>query len=134
MKAIKFASEECTMPLEPRVEDTIRSLKQRTPSSSPPPHTHTEAHRSDGSKGARGTRAPPPSGPNNLIFMQFSEKIGQIIDWRSQLWGSRPLLWEILDPPLHHTHTHTHKRTQIYYRKSYQALFPPLISDVVSSQ
>ena len=31
--------------------------------------------------------------------MQFSGKIGRIIGWRP-LSGYRPLLWEILDPPL----------------------------------
>ena len=44
-------------------------------------------------RGARGTRGPPPPAQNFFLFMQFSGKIGQIIGWR-------PLLWEILDPPL----------------------------------
>ena len=49
---------------------------------------------------ARDAPAPFPSlpqGQNFFIFMQFSGKIGQIVDWR--LLGLLPL-WEILDPPL----------------------------------
>ena len=55
---------------------------------------------SGGSKGGRRGRAPPPPGGQNVfIFMQFSAKIDKIIGWRPP--GSwRPLLGEILDPPL----------------------------------
>ena len=37
-------------------------------------------------RGARGTRAPPLA-QNFFIFMQFLGKIGQIIGWRTLLWG-----------------------------------------------
>ena len=37
---------------------------------------------SGGSKGGRKGRAPPPLDPIFFIFMQFSEKNGQIIGWR----------------------------------------------------
>ena len=32
-------------------------------------------------------------------FMQFSGIYGQIIGWHPSLWGSRPSIWEVLDPP-----------------------------------
>ena len=57
---------------------------------------------SGGSKGGREGRAPtplPPRGPNYFNFMQFLGNFGKIICWRPP--GSwRPLLGEILDPPL----------------------------------
>ena len=41
----------------------------------------------------------PPGGPNSFNFMQFLGKYGKIVCWRPP--GSwRPLLGEILDPPL----------------------------------
>ena len=43
-------------------------------------------------RGARGTRT-PPRGPNSFNFMQFLGKFGKFVCWR-------PLLGEILDPPL----------------------------------
>ena len=43
---------------------------------------------------------PPLLGPNCFIFMQFSGKIDQSNSWRPHLLGWRPLLLEILDPPL----------------------------------
>ena len=44
---------------------------------------------------------PPPEGPNSFNFMQFLRKFGKIVCWRPPLPGSwRPLLGEILDPPL----------------------------------
>ena len=47
-------------------------------------------------RGAPGTRA-PPGGPNSFIFMQFLAKKLQ----NNSSFGSwRPLLGEILDPPL----------------------------------
>ena len=50
-----------------------------------------------GSKGGRQGRAPPPGGPNSFIFMQFLAKKLQ----NNSTFGSwRPLLGEILDPPL----------------------------------
>ena len=49
------------------------------------------------------TRPPSPGGPNSFNFMQFLGKFGKIICWRPLpppgSW--RPLLGEILDPPLH---------------------------------
>ena len=42
----------------------------------------------------------PPASNFFPIFMQFWVKLGKIISWRSHLYGWRPLLWEILDPPL----------------------------------
>ena len=54
---------------------------------------------SGGSKGGRKGRTPPVLARNFCIFMQFSGKISQIIDWRP-LWAWRPLVWEILDPQL----------------------------------
>ena len=49
------------------------------------------------------TRAPPPpGGPNSFNFMQFLGKFGKIVCWRPPPPGSwRPLLGEILDPPLY---------------------------------
>ena len=44
--------------------------------------------------GAQGT---PPTGPNSFNFMQFLGNFGKIVCWR-------PLLGEILDPPLLWTH------------------------------
>ena len=44
---------------------------------------------------------PPPRGPNSFNFMQFLGKFGKIVCWRPpppESW--RPLLGEILDPPL----------------------------------
>ena len=50
-------------------------------------------------RGAPWTRA-PPGGPNSFNFMQFLGKYGKIVCWRPP--GSwRPLLGEILDPPLY---------------------------------
>ena len=47
---------------------------------------------------ARGT-CPPPGGPNSFNFMQFLGKFAKIVCWRPpESW--RPLLGEILDPPL----------------------------------
>ena len=46
------------------------------------------------------TRAPPPGGPNSFNFMQFLGKFGKIVCWRPPLGSWRPLLGEILDPPL----------------------------------
>ena len=44
---------------------------------------------------------PPPGGPNSFNFMQFLGKFGKIVCWRPPPPGSlRPLLGEILDPPL----------------------------------
>ena len=41
----------------------------------------------------------PPGGPNSFNFMQFLGNFGEIVSWRPP--GSwRPLLGEILDPPL----------------------------------
>ena len=48
---------------------------------------------SGGSKVGRKGRAIPPWGPNSFNFMQFLGKFGKIVCWR-------PLLGEILDPPL----------------------------------
>ena len=42
---------------------------------------------------------PPPGGQNSLNFMQFLGKFGKIVCWRP-LGSWRPLLGEILDPPL----------------------------------
>ena len=53
-----------------------------------------------GSKGGREGRAPPPGGPNSFNFMQFLGKFGKIVCWRPPLGSWRPLLREILDPPL----------------------------------
>ena len=48
--------------------------------------------------GGREGRA-PPGGPNSFNFMQFLGNFGKIVCWRPP--GSwRPLLGEILDPPL----------------------------------
>ena len=45
--------------------------------------------------------SPPPGGPNSFNFMQFLGKFGKIVCWRPPPRGSwRPLLGEILDPPL----------------------------------
>ena len=44
------------------------------------------------------TRA-PPGGPNSFNFMQFLGKFGKIVCW-CPLESWRPLLGEILDPPL----------------------------------
>ena len=42
---------------------------------------------------------PPPRGPNSFNFMQFLGKFGKIVCWcPPESW--RPLLGEILDPPL----------------------------------
>ena len=49
-----------------------------------------------------GATDEPPPGPNIFIFMQFWGKLGKIIGWSIHLYGWRPLLWEILDPPLQH--------------------------------
>ena len=51
-------------------------------------------------RGARGTR--PPGGPNSFNFMQFLGKFGKIVCWHPPppLGSWRPLLGEILDPPL----------------------------------
>ena len=51
---------------------------------------------------SQGTRLPPPPGGHNFfIFMQFSAKIDKFIGWHRPPPGSwRPLLGEILDPPL----------------------------------
>ena len=47
------------------------------------------------------TRPPPPGGPNSFNFIQFLGKFGKIVCWRPSPLGSwRPLLGEILDPPL----------------------------------
>ena len=49
---------------------------------------------SGGSKGGGGARdARPPGSPNSFNFMQFLGKFGKFLCWR-------PLLGEILDPPL----------------------------------
>ena len=45
------------------------------------------------------TRA-PPGGPNSFNFMQFLGKFGKIVCWHLPLESWRPLLGEILDPPL----------------------------------
>ena len=51
-------------------------------------------------RGVRGTRA-PLGGPNSFNFMQFLGKFGKFVCWRHPPRGSwRPLLGEILDPPL----------------------------------
>ena len=48
---------------------------------------------------------PPPGGPNSFNFMQFLGNFGKIICWRPPLGSWRPLLGEILDPPLvYNTH------------------------------
>ena len=50
-------------------------------------------------------RPPPPGGPNSFNFMQFLGKFGNIVCWRPpppESW--RPLLGEILDPPLKTVH------------------------------
>ena len=53
-----------------------------------------------GSKGGREGRAPP--GVQILsIFMQFFGKFGNFVCWRPPPGSWRPLLGEILDPPLH---------------------------------
>ena len=44
---------------------------------------------------------PPLGGPNSFNFMQFLGKFGKIVCWRPPLGSWRPLLGEILDPPLH---------------------------------
>ena len=49
--------------------------------------------------GARDAR-PPPGGPNSFDFMQFFRKFGNFVCWRPPLGSWRPLLGEILDPPL----------------------------------
>ena len=46
-----------------------------------------------------GVRDAPP-GPNSFNFMQFLGKFGKIVCWRPHLEDWRPLLGEILDPPL----------------------------------
>ena len=52
--------------------------------------------------GLPGTRVPPRS-PNSIIFMQFLAKKWQ----NNSTYGSwRPLLGEILDPPLESTEIH----------------------------
>ena len=47
--------------------------------------------------GTRDVR--PPGGPNSFNFMQFWGKYGKIVCW-CPLGSLRPLLGEILDPPL----------------------------------
>ena len=42
----------------------------------------------------------PPGGPNSFNFMQFLEKFGKIVCWHPPPGSWRPLLGEILDPPL----------------------------------
>ena len=60
--------------------------------------THWKNSSSGGSKGG-AKDARPPWGPNSFNFMQFLGKFGKIVCWRPP--GSwRPLLGEILDPPL----------------------------------
>ena len=50
-------------------------------------------------RGVQGTPPPPPGGRIFFNFMQFSGNFNKIISWRPP--GSwRPLLGEILDPPL----------------------------------
>ena len=44
-------------------------------------------------RGTQGTRPLPSGGPNSFDFMQFLGNFGKIVCWR-------PLLGEILDPPL----------------------------------
>ena len=52
---------------------------------------------SGGSKeGARDA----PQGPNSFNFLQFWGKFGKIVCWRPPPGSWRPLLEEILDPPL----------------------------------
>ena len=48
--------------------------------------------------------ARPPWGPNSFNFMQFLGKFGKIVCWRPPLGSWRPLLGEILDPPLVYEH------------------------------
>ena len=60
---------------------------------------------------------PPPGGQNFFIFMQFSVKIDKIIGWRPP--GSwRPLLGEILDPPLETISDKWHSGSPIVQRGS----------------
>ena len=63
--------------------------------------TLKKIHNSGGSKG--GARdAHPPGGPNSFNFMQFLGKFGKIVRMRPPppLGSWRPLLGEILDPPV----------------------------------
>ena len=53
-----------------------------------------------GSKGA-GRQGRAPLWVQIFSFScSFGGKLGKIIGWCPQLYGWRPLLWKILDPPL----------------------------------
>ena len=69
-------------------------------------------------RGAQGRRT-PPGGPNSFNFMQFLAKFGKIVCWRP-LGSCRPLLGEILDPPLHTACVSWPHLTGIWTRPSYQ--------------
>ena len=65
------------------------------------PHFPNEYNITIGGSRGGGRQGPaPPMGPNSLVFMQFSGNFWPIIGRRPHIWGWRPLLWEILDPPL----------------------------------
>ena len=53
---------------------------------------------SGGSKGGR--KGCPPGGPNSFNFMQFLGNFGKLVCWHPPPGSWRPLLGEILDPPL----------------------------------
>ena len=55
---------------------------------------------SGGSKGGAPGARPPPTDQNFLNFMQFFGKSDKFVCWCPLLEGWRPLLREILDPPL----------------------------------
>ena len=50
--------------------------------------------------GSKGDKDVHLRDPIFFIFIQFIKEIGQILGWCSDLWGWRPPVWRILDPPL----------------------------------
>ena len=69
-------------------------------------------------RGAPGMR---PPGPNSFIFMQFSGNVCPNNRLAPQPGGWRPLLWEILDPPLMHVLRQTHRHV---YSQGWRRRFP----------
>ena len=64
------------------------------------PNEHLFFVISGGSKGARGTRAPSPRGSKFFLFHAVFGKFLQNRMLAPPPWSWRPLLGEILDPPL----------------------------------
>ena len=54
-----------------------------------------------GSGGSKGDTGTPLGGPNSFNFMQFLRKFGKIVCWCHPPESWRPLLGEILVPPLY---------------------------------